>query len=60
MIEGIFLRAQVCGDDAIDRLFRAARSAILLMVKELIANTHGQSILTGKISDLLPKVSGGG
>jgi AcrR family transcriptional regulator len=60
MVEGIFLRAQVCGDDDVDRLFRAARSAILLMVKELIANAHGQSILTGKISDLFPKASGGG
>lgn len=59
MIEGIFLRAQVCGDEDIDRLFSAARSAILLMVKELIANAQGQSILTGKISDLLPKVSAG-
>jgi AcrR family transcriptional regulator len=58
MIEGIFLRAQVCGDEDVDRLFGAARSAILLMVKELIANAQGQSILTGKISDLLPKVSG--
>jgi AcrR family transcriptional regulator len=59
MIEGIFLRAQVCGDDDIDRLFSAARSAILLMVKELIANAQGHSILKGKISDLLPKASTG-
>src|SRR6185436_5352298 len=59
MIEGIFLRAQVCGDDDIDRLFGAARSAILLLVKALIANAQGQSILKGKISDLLPKVSTG-
>jgi len=57
MIEGIFLRAQVCGDDDIDRLFRAARSAILLMVKELIANAQGQSIVSGKISDLLSKTA---
>jgi len=59
MIEGIFLRAQVCGEDDIDRLFRAARSAILLMVKELIANAQGQSILTGKVSELFSKASGG-
>jgi AcrR family transcriptional regulator len=55
MIEGIFLRSQVCGDADIDRLFGAARSAILLVIKELIANARGQSILTGKITDLLSK-----
>ena len=57
MIEGIFLRAQVCGDGDINRLFGTARSAILLMVRELLANAQGQSILDGKFSDLLPKVS---
>jgi len=57
MIEGIFLRAQVCGDSDVDRLFGAARSAILLVVRELVANAQGQSTLSGKISDLLPKLS---
>jgi AcrR family transcriptional regulator len=55
MIEGIFLRAQVCGDEDIDRLFATARSAILLLVRELIANAQGQTTLAGKVTDLLPK-----
>lgn len=55
MIEGIFLRAQVCGDGDIDRLFSAARSAILLLVRELLANAQGQSTLTGRVAELLPK-----
>jgi len=58
MIEGIFLRAQVCGNDDVERLFGAARSAILLMVRELLANAQGESLLAGKVSDVLSKVSG--
>jgi hypothetical protein len=58
MIEGIFLRAQVCGEGDIDRLFTAARSAILLLIRELLANAQGQSTLSGKVADLLPKISG--
>lgn len=53
MIEGIFLRAQVCGDADIDRLFASARTAILLIVRELVANSQGQSTLTGRVADLL-------
>jgi len=55
MIEGIFLRAQICGDSDMDRLFAIARSAILLLVRELIANAQGQSTLAGRVTDLLPK-----
>jgi AcrR family transcriptional regulator len=55
MIEGIFLRAQVCGDSDIDRLFAAARSAILLVIRELVANSQGHSTLDGRVADLLNK-----
>lgn len=52
MIEGVFLRAQVYGDEDVDRLFVAVRTTILLIVRELVANAYGQSTLTGRVVDL--------
>jgi AcrR family transcriptional regulator len=52
MIEGVFLRAQVYGDADLDRLFAIMRSAILLLVRELVANQHGQTTLAGRVTAL--------
>jgi len=52
MIQGVFLRAQVYGDSDIERLFGGIRSMILLMVRELLANTQGQTTLTGPVKEI--------
>jgi AcrR family transcriptional regulator len=52
MIEGVFLRAQIYADQDIDRLFAMVRSAILLLVRELVANTQGQTTLSGRVMEL--------
>lgn len=54
MIQGVFLRAQVHvqGDTDVERLFGGLRSAILLLVREALANVSGQSLLTGRVSDV--------
>jgi AcrR family transcriptional regulator len=54
MIEGVFLRAQVYGDTDLDRLFAVMRSAILLLVRELVANQHGQTTLAGRVTTFAP------
>lgn len=52
MIEGVFLRAQVYGGNDIDKLFATMRTAILLLVRELVANLGGQTTLAGSVRDL--------
>jgi len=53
MVEGVFLRAQVYGDEDVDKLFAVVRTAILLIVRELFANAHGQSTLNHRVMDML-------
>ena len=52
MIEGVFLRAQVYGAADIDKLFATMRTAILLLVRELVANLGGQTTLAGSVREL--------
>jgi AcrR family transcriptional regulator len=52
LIQGTFLRAQVFGDGDIDRMFTAVRSAILLIIREHIANLQGQTTLLGPVKDV--------
>lgn len=50
MIQGVFLRSQVYGDADLDRLFATVRTTIVLMVRELVARSIGQSTLDGPIA----------
>ena len=52
MLEGIFLRMQVDGDRDFDRTFAAARAAIILVFRELVANVQGLSTLVGRVSEI--------
>ena len=52
MIEGVFLRAQVYGAADIDKLFATMRTAIMLLVRELVANLGGQTTLAGSVREL--------
>ncbi|HEX7669667.1 MAG TPA: TetR/AcrR family transcriptional regulator [Polyangiaceae bacterium] len=52
MIEGVFLRAQVYGGNDIDSLFATMRTAILLLIRELVANIGGQTTLSGSVRDV--------
>jgi AcrR family transcriptional regulator len=53
MMQGAFLRAQVYGDADMERLFGGIRSCILLLVRELMANTQGESMLAGSVKELI-------
>ncbi len=53
MIEGVFVRAQVYGDADIDRLFAMMRSTIILLVRELVANSQGHTTLAVRMTDVL-------
>lgn len=50
MIEGVFLRSQVYGDAGVERLFGMVRSVIIMMVRELVANTQGATTLEGPVA----------
>jgi AcrR family transcriptional regulator len=50
MIEGVFLRSQVYGDAGIDRMFGMLRSVIIMMVRELVANSQGQTTMSGPVA----------
>jgi AcrR family transcriptional regulator len=52
MIEGVFLRAQVYGDADVDKLFAVMRTAILLLVRELVMNMNGHTMLVGSVIDM--------
>lgn len=52
MIEGVFLRAQVYADADVDKLFAVMRTAILLLVRELVLNMNGQTMLAGSVIDI--------
>lgn len=52
MIQGVFLRAQVSGSADIDKMFTVMRTSILLIVRELLANMNGQTMLLGRVHDL--------
>jgi AcrR family transcriptional regulator len=58
MIEGTFLRAQVYGDADVDRLFAMMRTAIILIVRELVANLNGQTTLAGRVLDIAQPKTG--
>ena len=51
MMSGLFLREQICGQADFDRLFDGMRSAILLMVREMIANQQGRTTLAGRVTE---------
>lgn len=53
MLEGLFLRVQVYGDKAnVNALFEGMRKAILLLVREVIANVNGKTTLTGPVLEI--------
>ena len=52
MIEGVFLRAQVYGEADIDQLFGLMRTSIVLLLRELFANTAGLTMLAGSVRDV--------
>ena len=56
MIEGVFLRSQVYGDAGVDRLFGMVRSVIIMMVRELVANTQGGTTLEGPVAAVIQPV----
>lgn len=57
MIEGVFLRSQVYGDAGVDRLFGLVRSVIIMMVRELVANTQGATTLDGPVAAVATPLS---
>jgi AcrR family transcriptional regulator len=52
MIEGVLLRAQVYGNADLDQLFDIMRTAMLLLLRELVASNNGQSTLIGRVADI--------
>lgn len=53
MVEGLFIQMQVHGEGRdFDRFFDGMRNAILLLVRELVANTQGRTTLVGPVSEL--------
>jgi AcrR family transcriptional regulator len=52
MIEGLFLRQQVYGDTDMDKLFAALTPAVLLLIREVVASAHGQTTLSGRVTDI--------
>jgi AcrR family transcriptional regulator len=61
LIEGLFLRMQVYGevDPRQGELFDGARRAILLLLRETIANAQGKTTLAGRVLDIaIPNPTG--
>jgi AcrR family transcriptional regulator len=61
LIEGVFLRMQVHGPDEsrLEVIFEGLRRAILLIVREAVANARGRTTLAGSVLDIaLPKAPG--
>jgi AcrR family transcriptional regulator len=52
MIEGVFLRSQMYGEDGVDRLFGMMRTSIIMMVRELVANSQGNTTLAGSVASI--------